>query len=268
MTKTKKFYENDTILLREDKNAIATITLNRPEKFNALSTKLMNLIKKQLVQLATDTSIRVVIIAANGSAFCSGHDLLELDKDPSSETMNTLFNQCSDIMVSLTQLPQPVIAKVQGIATAAGCQLVAQCDLAIAAEDVLFATSGINIGLFCGTPMVALTRNLPRKQAMEMLLTGEFINTTTAVQHGLINRAVKADDLDKSVQDLATSIVKQSPAFISAGKKLFYHQIEDSISDAYEKATLTMVKNMQKKDAQEGIKAFLAKRDMPKWQDR
>ena len=268
MSKTRSYFENDAILLREDKDAIATLTLNRPEKFNALSIKLMNLIQNQLVQLATDTSIRAVIIAANGSAFCSGHDLLEMDKDPSSESMSTLFNQCSNIMISLTRLPQPVIAKVQGIATAAGCQLVAQCDLAIASEEVKFATSGINIGLFCGTPMVALTRNLPRKQAMEMLLTGEFINSTTAVQYGLINRAVKADELDKSVQNLATSIANQSPVFISAGKKLFYRQIEDGISKAYKDASLTMVENMQRNEAQEGIKAFLEKKDMPKWNDR
>ena len=268
MIKTRAFIKNDAILLREEDDAIVTLTLNRPEKYNALSTKLMSLIQNQLVQLASDTSIRVVIIAANGSAFCSGHDLLEMDKDPSSKAMGALFNQCSDIMISLTQLPQPVIAKVQGVATAAGCQLVAQCDLAIAANDVLFATSGINVGLFCGTPMIALTRNLPRKQAMEMLLTGEFIDTTTAVQYGLINRAVEADELDKSVQSLAVSISKQGPAFITAGKKLFYRQIEDNIHNAYKDASLTMVENMQHNDTQEGINAFLEKRKMPKWQDR
>jgi enoyl-CoA hydratase/carnithine racemase len=268
MSKTNAVLENDPILLREDDGVIATLTLNRPEKFNALSIKLMDLIQKQLDELAADNSIRVVIIAANGSAFCAGHDLLEMDKDPSSLSMGALFDQCSKIMISLTQLPQPIIAKVQGMATAAGCQLVAQCDLAIAAEDAQFATSGINIGLFCGTPMVALTRNLPRKKAMEMLLTGEFINAPTAVQYGLINSAVALDELDKSVQNLAETIAKQGPAFVAAGKKLFYRQIENNISNAYQEASRAMVKNMQQNDARKGIKASLGKRDMPLWEDR
>lgn len=268
MSKTNALLGKDSVLLREDEGSIATLTLNRPEKFNALSYELMDLIQNQLDELAADNLIRVVVVAANGSAFCTGHDLLEMYEDPSSLAMGALFDQCSQIMISLTQLPQPVIAKVQGMATAAGCQLVAQCDLAIAAEEVQFATSGINIGLFCGTPMVSLTRNLPRKKAMEMLLTGEFINAPTAVQYGLINYAVPLNDLDKSVKKLADSIAKQGPAFISEGKKLFYRQIENSISEAYQEASKAMVKNMQKNDTRKGIKAFLEKCAMPKWQDR
>jgi len=260
--------KTQAILLREDDGGIATLTLNRPEKFNALSTELMDLILGQLAQLAGDTSVRVVILAANGKAFCAGHDLKEMEADPSPETIGALFEQCSRMMVALTELPQPVIAKVQGIATAAGCQLVAQCDLAVAADDVRFATSGINVGLFCGTPMVAVTRNLPRKQAMEMLLTGEFIDAATAEQYGLINRAVAAGELDKTVRDLAENVADKGPAFIAAGKKLFYRQIEDGLGDAYQEASRTMVENMQREDARQGIKAFLDKSDMPEWQDR
>ena len=260
--------ENEKILLREDNGAIATLTLNRPEKYNALSIRLIDTLQGQLDELAQDTSIRVVIISANGKAFCAGHDLLELEADPSAETIRVLFEKCSHLMMSLIRLPQPVIAKVHGIATAAGCQLVAQCDLAIASDNVRFATSGINIGLFCGTPMVAVTRNLPRKQAMEMLLTGKFINSDIAVQYGLINRAVPARKLDESVQNLAETVAAQGPAFITAGKSLFYSQIENGIIDAYNEASKIMVKNMQQKDARKGIRAFLGKKNMPIWQDR
>lgn len=268
MNTNPRAQENEAILLREDQGGIVTLTLNRPEKFNALSTELMDLIQGQLDQLAGDTSIRVVILAANGKAYCAGHDLREMEADPSPEAIGALFDQCSRLMLALTRLPQPVIAKVQGIATAAGCQLVAQCDLAVATEDVRFATSGINVGLFCGTPMVAVTRNLPRKQAMEMLLTGEFIDAATAEHYGLINRAVPVGELDQSVQNMAENVAAQGPAFIAAGKKLFYRQIEDGLGDAYEEASRTMVENMQREDAREGIKAFLEKRDMPEWQDR
>ena len=260
--------QNEVILLREDVGSIATLTLNRPEKFNALSTRLMDLMQSQLDQLIGDTSIRVVIIAANGSAFCAGHDLSEMEANPSAGAIRALFEKCSHLMMSLTRLPQPVIAKVHGVATAAGCQLVAQCDLAVAADDVRFATSGINIGLFCGTPMVAVTRNLPRKKAMEMLLTGESIDSAEAVKYGLVNRAVPADKLDKSVQNLAETVAAQGPAFITAGKSLFYRQIEDGINDAYKEAARLMVENMQQDDTREGIKAFLEKKDMPIWQDR
>ncbi len=268
MNAKDKTPDNEAILLRRDENAVATLTLNRPGKYNALSTELMGLIQQELDNLARDKSIRAVVIAANGKAFCAGHDLREMSDDPSPEAIKALFDQCSRMMVSLTQLPQPVIARVHGMATAAGCQLVAQCDLAVAADDVRFATSGIDVGLFCGTPMVAVTRNLPRKQAMEMLLTGGFIDAPTAEKYGLINKVVAAGELDNAVREMAQTVVSKGPAFIAAGKRLFYRQIEDGLADAYAEATKTMVENMQREDAREGINAFLEKRDMPDWQDR
>ena len=268
MTNQSENQGNETILLREDSDGIATLTLNRPDKFNALSTELMGRVQGELDSLVDDKSIRVVVIAANGKAFCAGHDLKEMSDDPGPEAIEALFDQCSRMMVSLTKIPQPVIARVQGIATAAGCQLVAQCDLAVASEDARFATSGINVGLFCGTPMVAVTRNLPRKQAMEMLMTGEFIDPATAVQYGLVNRVVPADKLDGAVREMAEAVASQGPAFVAAGKRLFYRQIEEGLGAAYQEATKTMVENMQREDAREGIKAFLEKQDMPEWQDR
>ena len=268
MTSQFETPSNETILLRQDRNGIATLTLNRPDKFNALSTGLMGRIQGELDSLADDKSIRVVVIAGNGKAFCAGHDLNEMSDDPGPEAIEALFDQCSRMMVSLTKIPQPVIARVHGIATAAGCQLVAQCDLAVASEDARFATSGIKVGLFCGTPMVAVTRNLPRKQAMEMLMTGEFIDPATAERYGLINRVVPADKLDGAVRELAEAVASQGPAFVAAGKRLFYRQIEEGLGAAYQEATQTMVENMQREDAREGIKAFLEKQDMPEWQDR
>ncbi len=268
MTANDEATINEAILLRQDRDAIATLTLNRPEKYNALSTELMDLIQQELEKLAGDSSIRAVVIAGNGNAFCAGHDLREMSDDPSPEAIQALFDQCSRMMVSLTQLPQPVIARVHAIATAAGCQLVAQCDLAVAANDAQFATSGINVGLFCGTPMVAVTRNLPRKQAMEMLLTGEFIDAATAERYGLINKSVPASKLNAAVQELAESVARKGPAFIAAGKRLFYRQIEDGLTEAYQEATRTMVENMQLDEARDGISAFLDKRAMPDWQDR
>ena len=268
MTANDEATDNEAILLRQDRDAVATLTLNRPDKYNALSTELMDLIQQELDKLAEDTSIRAVVIAANGKAFCAGHDLREMSDDPSPETIKALFDQCSRMMVSLTQLPQPVIARVHGMATAAGCQLVAQCDLAVASEEARFATSGINVGLFCGTPMVAVTRNLPRKQAMEMLMTGEFIDAPTAERYGLVNRVVAAGELDSAVRELAAAVAAQGPAFVAAGKKLFYRQIEDGLTGAYKEATKTMVENMQREDARQGINAFLEKSDMPEWKDR
>ena len=268
MTAQSENTGKDPILLRDDEDGIATLTLNRPDKFNALSTELMGLIQGELDKLADDKSVRTVVIAANGKAFCAGHDLREMSDDPSEKAIQALFDQCSRMMVSLTKIPQPVIARVHGIATAAGCQLVAQCDLAVASDEARFATSGINVGLFCGTPMVAVTRNLPRKQAMEMLMTGEFIDPPMAEQYGLVNRVVTAGELDAAVRELAEAVAAQGPAFVAAGKKLFYRQIEDGLSGAYEEATRTMVENMQRQDARDGINAFLEKRDMPDWEDR
>jgi len=268
MTAKAEKLSNEPILLRDDADGIATLTLNRPEKFNAMSTELMGLFQDELDKLANDKSIRVVIIAGAGKAFCAGHDIKEMMEDPGPENMQAVFDQCSRLMVSLTQLPQPVIARIHGIATAAGCQLVAQCDLAVAASDVKFATSGINYGLYCGTPSVPVTRNLPRKQAMEMLLTGEFIDAETAKNYGLINRIAEPDKLDEAVQELAGAVAAQGPAFIAAGKKLFYSQIENGLGAAYEEATKMMVENMQRDDTRLGLDAFLAKRETPDWEDR
>jgi len=259
---------DDLVLLRSDTDGIATLTLNRGAKFNALSTELMTAVEAELEALAADTSVRVVVIAGSGKAFCAGHDLGEMNADPSEEAIRALFRQCSRMMVALTRIPQPVIARVHGMATAAGCQLVAQCDLAIAADEAQFGTSGINSGLFCGTPMVAVTRNLPRKQAMELLMTGEFIDAQTALSYGLVNRVVPSAELASAVADFAAEIASKGPAFVAGGKKLFYRQIEDGLEAAYEQATETMVENMQMEEARAGIDAFLAKQPMPKWKDR
>ncbi|MEK9673890.1 MAG: enoyl-CoA hydratase [Rhodospirillaceae bacterium] len=259
---------SEAALLRSDADGVVTLTLNRPWKYNALSSELMADIQTQLDAIAEDRSIRVVVIAANGRAFCAGHDLEGMRSLKSREPVEALFKQCSTMMVSLTRMPQPVIARVQGIATAAGCQLVAQCDLAVAASDVRFATSGINLGLFCATPMVAVTRNLPRKQALELLYTGDFINAETARQYGLVNRVVPSELLDRAVDDMAQSIKSKSPFAMAAGKKLFYAQIEEGLEKAYELATETITQNMLHQDAQDGVRAFLEKKPMPDWQDR
>ncbi|MEQ8228690.1 MAG: enoyl-CoA hydratase [Rhodospirillales bacterium] len=259
--------DNESVLLRDDRDGVATLTLNRPDKFNALSTELMGTVQDQLDAIADDRSVKVVVIAANGRAFCAGHDLQEMKAMDGREPLESLFKQCSRMMTTLTRIPQPVIARVHGIATAAGCQLVAQCDLAVAAADVRFATSGINLGLFCSTPMVAVTRNLPRKQALEMLYTGDFIDAETAQQYGLVNRVVAPDRLDRATEDLARTIAGQSPRAIQFGKELFYKQIEEGLDAAYALATETIVENMLHPDAQGGVGAFLEKKPMPDWQD-
>jgi len=259
---------NEPILLRDDRDGVATLTLNRPDKYNALSRELMGMILDHLDRLAHDRRIRVVVLAARGKAFCAGHDLREMLADPSPPAIEALFRQCSQMMLAMQRIPQPVIARVHGTATAAGCQLVAQCDLAVAAATAKFATSGINVGLFCGTPSVAVSRNLPRKQAMEMLLTGEFIDAKTALQFGLVNKVVPQAKLDAAVAKMAKTIADKGPAFIAAGKQLFYRQIENGMNLAYKHATDVMVQNMQRPDARKGIEAFLNKRPMPKWQDR
>jgi enoyl-CoA hydratase/carnithine racemase len=253
------------ILLRNDSNGIATLTLNQPKKLNVLSTELMALIQSNLEQISTDLSIRVVIIAGNGKAFCAGHDLKEMMDSSEAKAMRELFTQCSKMMLTLTSLPQPVIAKVQGVATAAGCQLVAQCDLAIASSAATFATSGIGVGLFCGTPSVAVTRNIPRKQAMELLMTGEFINAEKAQSFGMINHVVEPDMLGDAVENLAQKISTKGPAFVANGKKLFYTQIESGMEAAYVMATECMVENMQMPSTKLGLQAFIDKKPLPKW---
>lgn len=256
------------LLLRNDLQGITTLTLNKPDKFNVLSVEMMASIQTTLDDIADDSTVRVVILAGNGKAFCAGHDLKQMMADANEDAIRALFKQCSRMMVTLTQLPQPIIAKVHGMATAAGCQLVAQCDLAVASDNATFATSGIGVGLYCGTPSVAVTRNLPRKQAMELLLTGEFIDAAKALQFGLINRVCVPQDLNEATMLMAEKIASKGPAFIAKGKKLFYSQIEQGIEAAYAQATETMVENMNLCEAQEGLQAFLDKRPMPDWSDR
>ncbi|HEY5791449.1 MAG TPA: enoyl-CoA hydratase [Gammaproteobacteria bacterium] len=258
----------EPVLLREDRDGIATLTLNRPDKFNSLSHALLDALQAELEAIEQDRSVRVVVLAGNGRAFCSGHDLKEMRADSSEATMRALFDKCGRMMQTLTRIPQPVIAKVHSIATAAGCQLVATCDLAIAAEGAKFATSGINLGLFCSTPMVALTRNVPRKVALEMLVTGNFIDAESAARYGLINRAVPAEQLDAEVDALAAKIAGQSPASIALGKQLFYRQVEAATAAAYEMASQTMACNMTTEDARDGIDAFLGKQPRPEWKGR
>lgn len=254
------------ILLVDIRNRVATITLNRPEQRNSLSVALMTEMEKALDRIDRDGDIAVVVLAANGPAFCSGHDLKELKASNGPEFTPALFTQCSRLMMKIVRLRQPVIARVHGIATAAGCQLVASCDLAIAADDARFATPGVNIGLFCSTPMVALSRNIGAKQAMEMLLTGEMITAQTATAYGLINRAVPADRLDAEVAALAAKIASKSSLTLKIGKTAFYRQLEMPLDDAYAYASDVMAQNMEALDAAEGISAFLEKRP-PCWRD-
>ena len=256
------------VLLRTDENGIATLMLNRPSKFNALSVELLSALEDQLTVIAQDRSIRAVILAGAGKAFCTGHDLKEMRDNPGKQAVQALFQQCSRVMLAMTRLPQPVIARVHGVATAAGCQLVATCDLAVAAEDARFAVSGVNLGLFCSTPMVALSRNLPRKQSMEMLLTGSFIDASTALQYGLVNKVVPHDRLETATAELAAVVASKSPAAIALGKQLFYRQLEVSLEAAYELANETMTCNMMTEDAQAGIDAFIAKQPTPEWKGK
>lgn len=255
---------SEPLLLRKTENGVATLTLNRPHKFNPLSEAMLDALQAELDSLAGDESIRVVIIAATGKAFSAGHDLKEMRGNPSKAFYDHLFAKCSRMMLTINQLPQPVIARVQGIATAAGCQLVANCDLAVAADTARFATSGIRYGLFCSTPAVPVSRNVGRKKAMEMLLTGEFIDAQTAVAEGLINSAVPAGQLDAAIQTLVDGIVSKSAVAIRIGKEMFYKQNEMGLAEAYAYASEMMACNMMSDDAGEGFDAFLQKRT-PVW---
>ncbi len=256
------------VLLRNDRNGIATLTLNRPDKFNALSVALLSALEREFDALSADASVRVVVLEGNGKAFCAGHDLQEMRASPGRQSYKALFEQCGRVMLAITRVPQPVIARVHGVATAAGCQLVATCDLAVAVEQARFAVSGVNLGLFCSTPMVALTRNMPRKQAMEMLLTGDFIDAETALRHGLINKVVGRDRLDEAVAELAEKIAGKSSAAIALGKQLFYKQLEAGMQAAYELASETMTCNMLTEDAEAGIDSFIDKQPLPSWKGR
>ena len=251
---------DEPILLRQDRGGIATITMNRPKQYNALSEELLAQLQATLHAISEDSSVRVVVIAGAGSAFCAGHDLKQMRANPRKAYYDKLFAQCSDVMMKLLHLPQPVIARVHGIATAAGCQLVAQCDLAVAADSARFAVSGINVGLFCSTPSVALGRNVSRKESMEMLLTGDFIDAATARERGLVNRVVPAELLDAEVKTLADAIIRKSAVAVTTGKKMFYKQIEMGIEAAYEYAAEVMACNMMAEDVAEGIDAFMQKR--------
>jgi enoyl-CoA hydratase/carnithine racemase len=258
---------SESILLREDEDGIATLTLNRPKQYNALSRALLTELQKALDDISADDSIRVVIIAANGKAFCPGHDLKEMRSSEDRAFHQAIFDQCGKMMLTINQLPQPVIAQVNGIATAAGCQLVANCDLAVASSEASFAVSGIDLGLFCSTPAVPLSRNLSRKQAMQMLLTGDFISASKAQAFGLVNEVVEAVDLEQATRDLAGKIAAKSSHAIRLGKEMFYRQLPMDLSEAYAFAGEKMVCNMSSEDAREGFDAFIDKRK-PEWKGR
>jgi len=254
----------EPLVLQRIAKGVVFLTLNRPGRYNVLSEQMLAALHGALEAIAADASVRVVVLGGAGKAFCAGHDLKQMKANPSLEYYRRLFDDCSRLMMRIQTLPQPVIARVHGIATAAGCQLVATCDLAIAADDTRFAVSGVNIGLFCATPSVALTRNVGRKAAFEMLVTGETIDAATAVQRGLINHCVAADCLDMEIDRLAATIVAKPPSVIATGKALFYRQIELGTAPAYQLAAQSMACNMMDDIAQEGASAFIAKR-APNW---
>ena len=255
---------DDALLREDDGRGVTTLTLNRPQAFNALDEALLEALQHQIDALAANEQLRAVVIAASGRAFCAGHDLKEMRAEPSLAYYQSLFARCSQVMMSLQRLPVPVIAKVQGLATAAGCQLVAQCDLAVAARTARFAVSGVNLGLFCATPSVALSRNLPRKAAFEMLATGSFITAEQALDKGLINRVAEPEDLDAALEELLGSILAKPRLALALGKQLFYRQLEAGMGGAYEDAAQTMACNMMDASALEGVQAFLEKRP-PAW---
>lgn len=256
------------LLLRGDADGIATLTLNRPQQRNALSSGLMAALQAALDAIRDDRGVKVVVLAAAGPVFCSGHDLKEMRANPGREAYAALFGQCSRLMMSIVRLPKPVIARVHGPAWAAGCQMIASCDLAIAADTASFATPGVNIGLFCSTPMVALSRAVGRKAALRMLLTGEPIDAATAVRFGLVNDAVAPAALDEVVAQLARTIAGKSPLTLAIGKEAFYRQAELDLEGAYAYASEVMARNMMARDAESGIDAFIAKRPAPRWEGR
>lgn len=264
--------KQEPALLRETVGPVAVLTLNRPQQRNSLSEDLLELLAREIAAIAADRSVRAVVIAANGPGFCAGHDLKEItahrsEADRGRAYFERIMEKCAGVMKALINLPQPVIAAVHGVATAAGCQLVASCDLAIAGRDAQFATPGVNIGLFCSTPMVALTRNVSRKHAMEMLLTGELISADRAYEIGLVNRVVQPGAERDAAIAMARQIASKSALTMKIGKEAFYRQAEMILADAYKYASAVMVENMLARDAAEGIGAFVDKR-APKWEDR
>jgi enoyl-CoA hydratase/carnithine racemase len=252
------------LVLERRQGGVAFLTLNRPAQYNALSEEMLATLERTLDVLRTDASVRVVVLGGAGKAFCAGHDLKQMRANPDLEYYRRLFGDCSRLMMRIQSLPQPVIARVHGTATAAGCQLVATCDLAIAADDARFAVSGINVGLFCATPSVALSRNVGRKAAFEMLVTGEFIDAQAAVERGLINRHVPGDRLDEEIAEFAAAIVAKPRSVIATGKALFYRQLEADTGTAYRLAAEAMACNMVDAIAKEGVAAFIEKRS-PNW---
>ena len=256
----------DEPLLKIDQDArgVVTLTMNRGSAFNSLSEGMLEALQTALDRVAADDTARVVVIRGEGKAFCAGHDLKEMRAEPSQAYYERLFDQCARMMLTVQRLPVPVIARVHGIATAAGCQLVAMCDLAVAAREARFAVSGVNLGLFCSTPSVALSRNLGRKAAFEMLVTGQFISADEAQAKGLVNRVVDAERLDAELEALVASIVAKPRVALAMGKQLFYLQLETGIADAYADAGKTMACNMMDASALEGVQAFIDKRK-PNW---
>jgi len=256
--------EQPLVLNTRDARGVATLTLNRPQAFNALSEGMLEALQHELERVAADASVRVVVVAGAGKAFCAGHDLKEMRAAPSLDYYQRLFAQCGRMMLTIQKLPLPVVARVHGIATAAGCQLVAMCDLAVAARDARFAVSGINVGLFCSTPSVALSRNLSRKAAFEMLVTGQFIGADEALAKGLVNRVAAPEALDAEVEALVAQMLAKPRVALALGKQLFYRQLETGIEAAYADAEATMACNMMEPSALEGVQAFIDKR-APDW---
>ena len=260
------------ILERNDRNSVAYMLLNSPETLNSLSDEMLAALTREFENLKNDTKIRAVVLSGAGKAFCAGHNLKEMTKGRAKEDGGKayfldLFKRCAKMMMLIQKLPQPVIAKVHGIATAAGCQLVATCDLAVAEKSTKFGVNGVNIGLFCSTPMVALSRNIPRKQAFEMLTTGEFISADQAKAVGLVNKVAGLENLEEQTEELANTIASKLGAAVKIGKEAFYKQLDMKLSDAYDYASKVMVQNMLKLDAKEGIDAFIDKRE-PNWKDK
>jgi enoyl-CoA hydratase/carnithine racemase len=265
MTAPSAAGEGEPLLRERRAGGVAYLMLNRPAQYNALSEEMLAALHAAFESLAADSAVRAVVLGGAGRAFCAGHDLKQMQANRSLGYYQRLFDDCSRLMMRIQTLPQPVIARVHGVATAAGCQLVAMCDLAVAAEDARFAVSGVNIGLFCATPSVPLSRNIGRKAAFEMLVTGEFIDAATAMQRGLVNRCVAADRLDTEIERLTAAIVAKPPSVIAAGKALFYRQLELGLAPAFEIAGQAMACNMIDDIAQEGVAAFIEKRP-PSWE--
>jgi enoyl-CoA hydratase/carnithine racemase len=256
--------KTEQLLLREDRDGVCTLTMNRPQQMNLLTGEMLSALQREFDSFKSDRSVRVVVLAAAGKGFCAGHDLKEIKALKELPKIEALFGQCSHMMQTIPTLPQPVIAKVQGAAAAAGCQLVAQCDLAIASDTAKFVTSGVNWGFFCSTPGVAVGRNMSRKHAMEMLLTGEAIDATKAFEWGLINKVASPQELDSAVSDLAKKLAEKPPATVAAGKRAFYQQMDLGLAKAYELASGVIASSFAHEEGKAGMDAFIEKRPPPK----